>query len=132
MTEITYPGLLDRVKAVIIDTVVIILFMVGAKYVFSTFEEVPDSWRAGAFIFIWIVYDPLFTSLFGATIGHGASGICVRRANDPNKKIIFPLAVLRYVAKTLLGWISLLTISTNEKRQAIHDMLAGSVVLYVK
>lgn len=132
MTEITYPGILDRTKAVIMDTVFIILLMVAAKYIFSNFEEVPDSLRAGVFIFIWVVYDPLFTSVFGATIGHGANGICVRKASDQSKKIIFPLALLRYVVKTLLGWISLLTVSTSEKRLAIHDHLAGSIVLYKK
>jgi hypothetical protein len=29
-----------------------------------------------------------------------------------------------------LGWVSLLTVSGNEKRQAIHDSIVGSVVVY--
>lgn len=130
MTNASYPGILDRTKAVIIDMVVVILLMVAAKYLFSKFDDVPDSLRAGVFIFIWFIYDPLFTSVFGATVGHGANGLCVRRINDPSKKILFPIALIRFVVKTLLGWISLLTVSSSEKRLAIHDHVVGSIVRY--
>jgi len=129
--ENSLPGVLDRVKAVVVDSVVIVLMMILAKYVFSYFENVSDSVRAAVFIFIFVLYDPLFTSLFGATIGHAANGICVKRENNHSKNLIFPLALLRFIAKYfVLGWVSLLTISMNEKRKAIHDHLVGSMVLY--
>ena len=59
-------------------------------------------------------------------------GIRVKRASDETKNILFPLAIIRYIVTAGLGWISLLTISGNAKRRAIHDYLVGSVVVYAK
>lgn len=132
MTEEEYPGITDRVKAVITDSIVIVIFMFIVTYVFSNFENVPDNARIIAFIFIFGLYDPLFTSIFGGTIGHMIRGIRVKKENNHKKNILFPLAVIRFLIKALLGWISLLTVSGNEKRKAIHDYIAGSVVVYTK
>lgn len=132
MSEEIYPGVFDRVKAIITDGVVIFIFMLVASYIFSLFESVPDNARIIAFVFIFILYDPIFTSLFGGTIGHMVIGIRVKRESNQQKNIFFPLAILRYIVKVSLGWVSLLTISSNEKRKAIHDFLVGSVVVYAK
>lgn len=130
MNEKIYPGVFDRVKAVVADSIVLILFMIIITYTFSSFEEVPEMARIIAFVFIFLLYDPIFTSSFGGTIGHMTFGIRVKRENDEDKNILFPLALLRFILKALLGWVSLLTVSGNEKRKAIHDMVAGSVVVY--
>jgi len=132
MTENNYPGVFDRVKAIVTDGLVIVVFMFVASYAFSLFETVPDNARIIAFVFIFLLYDPLFTSIFGGTIGHMILGIRVKRASNEEKNILFPLAIPRYIVKVLLGWISLLTVSGNEKRKAIHDFLVGSVVVYAK
>ena len=130
MTKEIYPGVAVRVKAVIADSFVIIIFMIIVTYTFSIFENVPDSARIIAFIFIFFLYDPIFTSLFGGTIGHMMFGIRVKREKNQQKNILFPLAIIRFLVKALLGWISLLTVSGNKKRKAIHDSLVGSVVIY--
>ena len=132
MTEENYPGIFDRVKAIMADSLVIIVFMFVASYVFSLFESVPDYARIIAFVFIFLLYDPLLTSTFGGTFGHMIFGIRVKRESNEQKNIPFPLALLRYIVKALLGVISLLTVSGNEKNKAIHDYLVGSVVVYVK
>jgi len=132
MTEENYPGVLDRIKAIVTDGVFIIVFMFLVSYVFSLFESVPDNARIAAFIFIFLLYDPLFTSIFGGTIGHMFMGIRIKREADENKNILFPLAIPRYLVKAFLGWVSLLTVSGNSKRKAIHDYLVGSVVVYAK
>ena len=132
MTEKNYPGVSNRVKAVVADSVVIIAFMFIVTYSFEYFENVPDNARIIAFIFIFILYDPIFTSVFGGTIGHLTNGLNVKRETNENKKIIFPLAVIRFIVKVLLGWVSLLTVSGNKKGKAIHDSLVGSVVIFKK
>lgn len=132
MTNQNYPGVIERVKAMVTDSIVIIVFMFIASYVFSFFESVPDNARILAFVFIVLFYDPVFTSVLGGTIGHIMLGIRVRRASNEQKNIIFPLAVLRYIVKSSLGLISLLTVSNNKKRRAIHDLLVGSVVVYAE
>ncbi len=132
MTEVNYPGVSDRVKAIMADVIVIVVFMIVASYIFSLFESVPDYARIIAFIFIFLLYDPLFTSIFGGTIGHMMIGIRVKKESNEKKNILFPLAILRYIVKAFLGWISLLTVLGNKKRKAIHDYLVGSVVVYAK
>jgi uncharacterized RDD family membrane protein YckC len=132
MTEDNYPGVFDRIKAIMTDGIVVVVYMFVASYIFSLFESVPDNVRIIAFVFIFLLYDPIFTSLFGGTIGHMMLGIRVKRESDEQKNILFHKAILRYLVKVLLGWVSLLTVSGNKKRKAIHDFLVGSVVVYAK
>ena len=130
--EIRYVGVGDRVKAVITDSVVMIGFIIALTYIFDSFDEVPDSAKMIAFTFVFFLYAPLFTSLFGGTLGHLANGIRVRRDDNTNKNVLFPTAILRFVIKGLLGWISLVVISRSEKKKAIHDSIVGSVVVYAE
>ena len=129
--NVIYPGVSDRVKAAIIDySLVLPGFMFLITYVFSTFENVPESARMIAILFVIVLYDPIFTSAFGATIGHMIIGIKVTRADNQDKKIIFPLALLRFVLKFLLGWISLLTVGSHKQNMAIHDIVGRSLVVF--
>jgi uncharacterized RDD family membrane protein YckC len=128
--EISYPRLLDRVKAVFIDAIGILLLMVAVSAIFSGIEAVSDNVRIAAFIFIFWLYDPLFTSIFGGTIGHMIVGIRVKKERNEASNISFFHALFRFVFKSMLGWISLLTVTNNKKRKAIHDSIAGSVVVY--
>ncbi|MDY8135585.1 RDD family protein [Aquimarina sp. 2201CG5-10] len=130
ISEKIYPGVFDRVKAVFVDSVVIIIFMVIITDIFSSFENVPGNARIIAFIFIFCLYDPLCTSIFGGTLGHILIGLRVRREKHPEKNISFPMAFIRYITKAALGWISLFTVLSNEKRQAIHDYIASSIIIY--
>jgi len=129
---LVYPRLVERVKAVFIDTVIWVILMIAATQVLAQFSNVPDSVRVGIAIFIFLLYDPILTSSFGGTIGHMISNIRVKRADDESRNIMFPLALIRFILKTLLGWISLLTVNSSEKMQAIHDFVANSVVVYKK
>ncbi len=130
MEKLNYPSVLDRVKAVVADSFIIIIFMLIVTYAFSLFENVHENLRILAFIFIFLLYDPLFTSMFGGTIGHMMFGLKVKREKDTTKNILFPLAIARFLFKGSLGWISLLTVSSNKKRKAIHDYFVRSVVIY--
>ena len=82
-----------------------------------------------AFAFIFILYDPLMVSLFGSTIGHRMSNLKVQRL-DSGEKINLGLAIIRFLIKATLGWISFFTVSTNKNRQAIHDSIINSIVVY--
>ncbi|MGB0521530.1 MAG: RDD family protein [Flammeovirgaceae bacterium] len=124
-----YPSLLDRVKAVSIDTFVLVLFMVGASLSFSHFGEIPEAARISVILAI-LLYDPICTSSFGGTLGHLFVGIRVKRADDVERNLILSVAIIRFILKTGLGWVSLLTVTGNRKKQAIHDFAAHSVVVY--
>ncbi|MFT7157318.1 MAG: putative RDD family membrane protein YckC [Parvicella sp.] len=126
------PGFFERMKALVTDSIVIVILMLIIGNIFSMFESVSDTSRMIAFIFVFLLYDPIFTSLFGGTIGHLMNGIRVRRDTELDQKIIFPAALLRYIIKALLGWISFLTIQRDPKGKAIHDMAVNSMVVYRK
>lgn len=129
MDSITYPRIIDRIKAAIADTVVMMVLMLLITTVFSKFEHVPDTARAVAFVLVFVLYDPVMTSLIGGTVGHLFAKIRVKRLSNPAKNIAFPLALLRFLVKATLGLISLLTITSNKERRAIHDMTVGSIVI---
>lgn len=129
MNEIKYGTLINRLKAILIDALVLLGLCMIATAVFSRIGYVSDTVRMLVFIFIFLLYDPLFTSIFGATIGHLIIGLRIRRAKDITRKLIFPMALIRFIIKGTLGFISLMTISITKKSRAIHDIVAGSVVL---
>ncbi|HYC28596.1 MAG TPA: RDD family protein, partial [Chitinophagaceae bacterium] len=64
-----------------------------------------------------------------ATIGNLIKGIRVRRVNDVQRPINIFQAFIRYITKTLLGWLSFITIHSNRDKRAIHDLAAGSVMV---
>ena len=129
MEEEKYATLPIRVKAAVIDGIILIALSYLISEIFSSFDTIPQYIRIISFVFIFILYDPLFTSIYGGTIGHSYSGIRVKRESDSSKNILFPFALLRFVVKFFLGWISLLTTSMNPKKKAIHDFVVGSIVL---
>lgn len=127
--ETNYARLPDRIRAVIIDQIVIILFAYLATEILSSFAEVADYVRMLIFILLFVLYDPIFISSFGCTIGHLNANISVKREDNQDKNILFHLAFFRYLIKFFLGWLSLFTVTNNTKRMAIHDYIAGSVVI---
>lgn len=129
MKNMIYGSLVKRVKATLIDFIIIMVLGLLVSEVFSRINDLPDYARIIAFCFVFFLYDPIFVSLFGYTIGQFLLGLRVRRNNNESFKILFPIAFIRFILKVVLGWISLLTITGNNKKMAIHDMVANSVVI---
>lgn len=126
-----YAPLFDRVKAAFIDAIVLIGAMYAISEIFALFEEVPNALRIIASVIIFILYDPFFTSFYGGTIGHSYAKIGVRSDEETEKNIPFLKALIRFLLKATLGWISLLTTTGNEKRKAIHDFAVNSIVVEI-
>ncbi|WP_299336350.1 RDD family protein [uncultured Psychroserpens sp.] len=127
-TKKPYASLSTRIKAVFIDAVILILLMYSATLILDAFESVPNYVRTIVFVFLFFLYEPVLVASYGATIGHFFSDIVVKSKTDETKNISFPMAIVRYALKYLLGWLSLLTVSGSENKQAIHDMAANAVV----
>jgi uncharacterized RDD family membrane protein YckC len=123
-----FPLLADRIKSTFIDTLVLAVSMFLAANLLDKAHNPPDWVRIVVFVSIWIVYEPLCTSI-GATVGNLLMGIRVRRQGNTAKKINIVQAVFRYILKICLGWISFLTINSNPERRAMHDMAVGSVMI---
>ncbi len=124
-----YPNIFDRVKAVLFDTVIIIGLMYVISLLFQAATGENTSLRIIAFATIWLIYDPLMTTIFGGTLGHQLIGLRVKSKKDESKNLNFFQAIIRYILKTLLGWISFITVSTKLNKQAIHDLAVSSVVI---
>ena len=129
--EEEYPHLIDRIQSTFIDTILIVILM----FLFSTILDKianPSDWiRILMFLGIWFVYEPLCVAL-GFTPGNYMKGIRVRQFGNTSKRINILQSLMRYIFKVLLGWLSFLTIGGNSKRRAIHDFIAGSVMISYK
>ena len=127
-----YPELKTRIQSTFIDFVLMIILMFLAAWILDKAgvgdEEESGLMRGIVFIAIWGVYEPLSTTL-GATLGNYLMKIRVRKVNARGKKINILQAFLRFAFKFTLGWLSFLTIHFDEQRRAIHDIVAGSVML---
>lgn len=125
-----YPSLLSRIQSIFIDTVFLLalIFLVSASL--DKFENVPDWVRIFLFTTLFVLYEPVCLT-FGCTLGNWIKGIRVRQYNDLDKRINLLQAFIRYLFKVLLGWISFVTIHSNDNKRAIHDLISGSVMVKV-
>ncbi len=128
LNPVEYPTLSDRVQSTFIDTIFIVILMFVFASVLDKYENAPDWIRIALFFGLWAVYEPVCTSM-GFTIGNYVKGIRVRRHADTSKRINILYAFLRYIIKVLLGWLSFITMHGDPQKRAIHDMVAGSVVI---
>jgi uncharacterized RDD family membrane protein YckC len=126
--EEKYPQLSERIQSTFIDTLLIVSLMFLSANLLDKFNNVPDEVRIAIFVALWIVYEP-FCMTIGCTLGNYIKGIRVKKYSNTTKRINIFQAIIRYAVKILLGWISFLTISTNSKRRAIHDLISGSVMI---
>ena len=125
-----YPELKERIQSTFIDLIIIIILMYVSARILENFEPVPDWIRVTLFVTLFFLYEPIFLS-FGCTPGNYIKQIRVRRYADSSRRINFLQALVRYPIKAALGWISFLTIGSDPKKRAIHDMVAGSVMLKI-
>jgi len=128
------PQLITRIKSSFIDLFVVITLMFAASKVIS-FIGIESGVLNLICLGAIFLYEPFFTSL-GQTLGQRLMGIKVcKLAKFQDDKSIENIniigAILRYLTKGVLGWISLLTIHSDKYGQALHDKLVKSVIVYV-
>ena len=126
--EEKYPQLSDRIQSTFIDAILIVILMFVFASILDKFDNVPDWVRMVMFAGLFIAYEP-FCMTLGSTLGNYLKGIRVRKNSDSTKRINIFQAIIRYPVKVFLGWISFLTINSNPKRRAIHDLVSGSVMI---
>ncbi len=116
----------DRYMAIIYDAIFFLLIIfVSAKIIL--FLNVDGRMAQYVFFVFLFLYDPLCVSFFRATPGHYIKGL--RVVSTDGKNLNFFKSFIRYVAKITLGILSLITI-LGSKKQAIHDKLTSSYVVY--
>lgn len=121
----TYPSILKRVQSTFVDQIITFSF-IGLLFVCANEINEELIWLKVLAFFVGFSYEPLFM-LTGRTVGQRITGI--RTVWKSNSFILIIASYLRYVAKLLLGWVSFLTLFFSQRRRAIHDMLAGTIVI---
>ena len=140
--EIQYADFSDRLLASIIDGLLIIIVpfpvVIVSSWIGQSLAGGEDWGLITGFclgwIFVlvlaWIYYAIMESSSQQATLGKIVMGIIV--TNREQQRISFGRASKRYVGKiislVILG-VGFIMIARNEKKQGLHDMIAGSFVL---
>ncbi len=125
-----FPGVGDRIKAAFFDSIVMVGFMFLFSFIYSQFGHVDQRLKILSVLFVFVLYDPIFTALRGQTIGHQIQGIIVKRRSNQAKNINLFAAFVRYMIKVFLGVVSIFTVGGNRQNLAIHDMVSDSIVLF--
>lgn len=127
-----FPPLIKRFQSLITDQVFIILCMVIFSQLFENTDEEDTGALRGFLLFgLFFLYEPLCLA-FGCTIGNYIAGIRVRKFGNEEKRINILRSYIRFIVKILLGIISFFTVTSNKHKRAIHDIAAGSIMIYAK
>lgn len=143
-----YKTFVQRWAAGIVDGVVFLPFTF-IVYHYADYDNKTDfyAWNF-AYILLWLAYSTWLHGKYGQTLGKMASTIKVYALDERSMIgytnaflreliwLVLSIAGLLYYGSAFLfylNWIvlaiELLTMSLNSKRRALHDYLAGSVVL---
>ena len=136
---VEYAGFWKRFAALIIDSIIItiVTYIVYLMIPAMLSGERPESevfleWIAGMIV-NWLYWAVMESSSGKATLGKMALGIIV--TDYEGKRISFIRATGRYFAKiisALILLIGFIMAGFTEKKQALHDMIAGTLVVVKK
>lgn len=125
--NIGYPRLSRRIQALLIDGVIVPIFALSVLLLAPRVGLVGIYAAISAGLVVFML-EPFLVSVTGGTLGHHLMGVRVASKRSGNNINIFAAAV-RFLAKAVFGWFSLITIFTTKRYQGIHDALVGSVVV---
>jgi uncharacterized RDD family membrane protein YckC len=129
--ELRYPEMGERYRSIMVDAMVLVGLMFTATWIFDHWPDAPGEMRFFAFLVIFAGYEPVAISV-GCTLGNYVMGIRVVRARDGSSRINIFHSYLRYAVKVVLGWLSFLTVGSDARRRALHDMASGSLMVKVR
>lgn len=123
-----YPRLLRRVRAVLIDEVVLSAGLAAWWLSIGIWDDANLTLKIGTLLLVFFILDPVLVASTGGTVGHHLMGMRVRDANRDAKASLMT-ATVRATIRYVLGWLSLLFILITRRHQAIHDYVAGTLVV---
>ena len=129
MTDIYYPRLIKRVRAVLIDSVLLPVSIFSVLIVGDALGVTHSFAKAMLFVVPVLVLDPVLVAFTGGTVGHHLMKIRITRL-DGTGNINILAASVRFIVKVLLGWLSFVFVLTTKKHQAVHDLVARSLVVH--
>ena len=126
--EPAYARFLPRLRALYIDSIIIMVVAFGILFVAVTLRSDNIARVLGFSIVVaWLLYEPLLVSFAGGTIGHLRTNLrVVDDRTHGNINLLKSFA--RTIIKGTLGWVSFITMLTTRRSQAMHDLLTRSTV----
>jgi uncharacterized RDD family membrane protein YckC len=123
-----YPRLVRRVRAYLIDQLVMLAVFALWLFLLPWMDGFTPTQKIFALVAAMLLAEPCLVSLTGGTIGHHLMCLRIRDArSDRNLGLV--RAAVRAVLRLMLGWLSVLFILLTRRRQALHDVLTGSLVV---
>lgn len=133
--SVEYADLLKRIYALLIDGSVILL-MGAVSFIVYFIGNSIGAYTTSDFVGISVILVCAFSLLYfsyfessekQATPGKQAAGIIV--TDKHGQRISFMRAVARNLLKGLASVVSIIPIATSGKKQGVHDMMAGTLVV---
>ena len=129
MNPIAYPRLIKRVRAVLIDSVLLPVSVLVTLILGNALGVSHSLGKAMLILGPIFILEPALVAFTGGTVGHHLLKIRITRTDGKRNINIFA-AIVRFVVKLLLGWLSFIFVLTTAKHQAVHDLVARSLVVH--
>lgn len=123
-----YSSLPRRIKASLIDSLIVLTLFIALPVTFNALFQNESVLAAFLMYTPILILEPLLVSFSGATIGQHLFGVEVVKINTLAKCPLL-LSFIRYYTKILLGGFSVIYMLFSKKHQAIHDYIAGTIVI---
>ncbi len=125
--DLLYASLAFRIKASIIDSVILLALIVLIPLWAGEHVSRPAV-RVILMYSPLLVFEPFLVAYLGSTIGQRILGLTIVN-QDSGKKCPLHLSFARYYTKVLLGWLSMVLMLFTRRHQAIHDHVAKTLVI---
>jgi uncharacterized RDD family membrane protein YckC len=132
-----YGGFARRAVAGLIDGAVVCAGAAAAVVLLGSKIAIPSTFGAefwlASVIVGWLYFGLLESSEYGATAGKGILGL--RVVDDQGSRISFLRASGRFFAKfisALVLTIGFLMVAITDRKRALHDILAGTLVVTIR
>lgn len=124
-----YPRIIRRIKGAQIDGFIMVIAAIATLVAADSWGVQDALIKITCVALIVLLLEPCAVAFTGGTIGHHLFGMRVRRKGTDKRLNVFA-ALLRFVIKTLFGLPSFLIALISPNRQALHDVVARSLVVY--
>ena len=111
MSPISYPRLIRRVRAILIDSVLLPITVFGTLILGDALGVTHTYGKVALILVPIFVLEPGLVAVTGGTVGHHLMKIRIATIDGQRNINIFA-ATLRFLAKLLLGWLSLIFVLT--------------------
>jgi uncharacterized RDD family membrane protein YckC len=122
--DLLYPSVPARIKAGVIDAVLLAAVMAAALVVYTLIGY--ETQLIILFVVaVFLLYEPLFVSYRGATVGHRLMGFQIIDGTT-KRTLSFTRSFVRFFLKTVLGIVSIVAAYLDKREQFLHDRIVGS------